>query len=84
LRNLSICIIKTSKEVKQLFNKLPLSIQHELLNELLSEHELQGRTLEEAKLLVNKQRKKIPCHHCSSENSKPYFSEYFFTFKSVN
>jgi transposase-like protein len=60
--------MKTSKEVKQLFNKLPLAIQHELLNELLLEHELQGKTLEEAKLSVEKQRKKKACPHCSSEN----------------
>ncbi len=42
--------MKTSVEIKALFNDLPLVFQRELLGELLLEQELQGKILEEAPL----------------------------------
>lgn len=58
--------MKTSKEIKDLFNKLPLGVQAELLGELLIEQELQGKVLQSASEDVVKKRQKKPCPHCSS------------------
>lgn len=58
--------MKTSVEIKALFNDLPLVFQRELLGELLLEQELQGKILEEAQESVSAKRKKKPCPHCSS------------------
>jgi len=58
--------MKTSKEIKVLFNELPIVIQNELLGELLIEQELQGKVLQEAEQVVVKKRNKKPCPHCSS------------------
>jgi len=56
----------TSKEIKVLFNELALSTQRELLDELLLDQELQGKILQEAKIIVKELRTKKPCPHCSS------------------
>jgi len=58
--------MKTSKEIKDLFNELPLGVQTELLGELLIEQELQGKVLQSASEDVVKKRQKKPCPHCSS------------------
>ena len=58
--------MKTSQEIKSLFNKLPIGIQNELLGELLMEQELHGKVIQEAQKIVLKQRNKKPCPHCSS------------------
>jgi len=58
--------MKTSQEIKALFNDLPLGVQRELLGDLLMEQELQGKVLQEAKEEVIKKREKKPCPHCSS------------------
>jgi len=60
--------MKTIKEIKRLFNDLPLSIQNNLLGELLIEQELQGKILQEAHDEVSIKRKNKPCPHCSSSN----------------
>jgi transposase-like protein len=59
----------TASEVKSIFNKLSLSNQNNLLQELLIEQELQGKVLLEAKQEVNQKRNKKPCPHCSSEKA---------------
>lgn len=58
--------MKTSKEIKGMFNELPLKIQSSLLNELLLEQELQGKVLQEAQKNVCTTRQKKSCPHCSS------------------
>ena len=58
--------MKSSQEIKQLFEQLPLESQRELLEELLLENELQGKVLQEAGEEVVQKRKKKPCPHCSS------------------
>jgi len=62
--------MKTSEEIKGLFNELSIGIQNELLGDLLMEQELQGKVLQEAGDLVVKNRDKKPCPHCLS--SKVY------------
>ncbi len=59
--------MKTSQEIKVLFNELSLGSQNELLNDLLIEQELQGKVLQEAGLIVVAKRDKKPCPHCSSK-----------------
>ena len=59
--------MKTSLEIKTLFNELPIGVQNELLGDLLMDQELQGKVLQEAMEVVSKQRHKKPCPHCSSE-----------------
>ena len=56
----------SQKEVKSIFNKLPLSNQNSLLSELLLEQELQGKVLSQATQEVAEKRKKKPCPHCES------------------
>ena len=58
--------MKTSQEIKTLFEELPISDQNELLEDLLMEQELQGKVLQEAEQAVLKKRNKKPCPHCSS------------------
>ena len=58
--------MKTSQEIKELFNELPIGVQNELLGDLLMEQELQGKVLQEASQEVVKKRDKKPCPHCSS------------------
>ena len=62
--------MKTSQEIKHLFNELPLSVQNNLLGELLMERELQGKILQEAQEDISGKRKHKDCPHCSS--SKVY------------
>ncbi len=59
--------MKTSQEIKALFNELPLGVQSSLLGELLLEQELQGKVLQEAQETIAQKRKNKPCPHCSSE-----------------
>ncbi len=58
--------MKTSQEIKTLFEELPLAVQNGLLEDLLMEQELQGKVLQEAKQAVVEKRNKKPCPHCSS------------------
>ncbi|MCF6223421.1 MAG: IS1595 family transposase [Flavobacteriaceae bacterium] len=58
--------MKTSQDIKVLFNALPVGTQNELLVDLLIEQELKGKVLEEASQIVVKKRNKKPCPHCSS------------------
>lgn len=58
--------MKTSQEIKALFNELPLSVQSELLGDLLLDQELQGKVLQEATQDIVDKRHKKPCPHCSS------------------
>jgi len=60
--------MKTRHEIKELFAQLPIVAQTELLDELLQEHELQGKILKEAQEEVSGKRKKKPCPHCTSNN----------------
>ena len=58
--------MKTSQEIKALFEELPLQTQRELLENLLMAQELQGKVLQEAGEEVVIKRNKKPCPHCSS------------------
>jgi transposase-like protein len=58
--------MKTSQEIKVLFNELPVVVQNELLGDLLMEQELQGKVLQEATQEIVKKRYKKPCPHCAS------------------
>jgi transposase-like protein len=58
--------MKTSQEIKALFEELPLQSQRELLENLLMDQELQGKVLQEAGQEVVATRNKKPCPHCSS------------------
>ena len=58
--------MKTSQEIKALFEELPIQAQRELLENLLMEQELQGKVLQEATQEVITKRDKKPCPHCSS------------------
>jgi len=60
--------MKLKEEIKKNYYSLPLHYQTELLNELLSEHELKGIVLSEAKEEVVGNRGKKPCPHCNSNN----------------
>jgi transposase-like protein len=62
--------MKATEEIKTLFAKLPNSIQSELLDTLLQEHELRGKVLREASEELISKRKNKPCPHCTS--SKVY------------
>jgi len=63
---LYICKMKTSQEIKALFNELPIEVRNNLLGELLLEQELQGKVLQEAQEIITHKRKNKPCPHCSS------------------
>ena len=58
--------MRTSQEIKALFEELPLQNQRELLENLLMDQELQGKVLQEASQEVVAKRNKKPCPHCSS------------------
>ena len=58
--------MKTSQEIKALFEELPLQSQRELLENLLMDQDLQGKVLQEAGQEVVATRNKKPCPHCSS------------------
>lgn len=58
--------MKTSQEIKALFNALPIGVQNELLGDLLMEQELQGKVLQDATESVVKKRHKKPSPHCTS------------------
>lgn len=58
--------MKTSEEIKDLFEELPLQAQRELLEDLLMEQELQKKVLQEAGQEVLNKRNKKPCPHCAS------------------
>ena len=60
--------MKSSQEIKELFARLPIDSQTQLLDELLQEHELQGKILKAAQEEVSGKRKKKSCPHCRSEN----------------
>ena len=60
--------MKTIQEIKDSFTKLSVSQQSVLLDELLQEHELQGKILIEAYDEVSDKRNKKSCPHCSSNN----------------
>jgi transposase-like protein len=59
--------MKTEKEIKAIFNSLSGDEQARILEELLQEHELQGKILESATTAVNQYRGKKPCPYCASE-----------------
>ena len=56
----------TSQDIKHLFHELSLSVQNNLLEELLIEQELQGKILQEALEDVISMRTNKACPHCSS------------------
>ena len=58
--------MKSSEEVKNLFEQLSLQAQRELLEDLLMEQELQEKVLQEASQEVLNRRNKKPCPHCAS------------------
>ena len=58
--------MKPTEEIKQLFAQLSTSLQSDLLDDLLQEHELQGKILQDATEEVSSKRKKKPCPHCNS------------------
>jgi hypothetical protein len=70
--------MKTSEDIKALFEALPLQTQRELLEHLLMEQELQGKVLQEAGQDVVVKRNKKPClialarRSISEENKKVF------------
>ena len=58
--------MKSSEDIKALFSELPASVQSELLNDLLAEHELKGHVLNQAQQAISAKRNKKPCPHCKS------------------
>jgi transposase-like protein len=58
--------MKTREEIKKLFAQLSTTLQSELLDDLLQEHELQGKILQDATDEISDRRKKKPCPHCRS------------------
>ena len=58
----------TMDKIKELYRGLLPKHQTEIVNELLSEHELSGVIPEEAKEDIKHKRKKKPCPYCSSTN----------------
>jgi len=58
--------MRQSEEIKTLFTELSSSTQSELLNDLLQDHELQGKILQEATEAISSKRKKKPCPYCTS------------------
>jgi len=60
----------SSKEIKELFSKLPAGAQEDLLEDLLCTHELQGKVLVSAKAEVSSKRQKKPCPHCNSSRTQ--------------
>jgi len=58
--------MKTSQDIKAVFQELPITVQNDLLEELLMEQELQGKILQQAEQVVIQKRHKKPCPHCSS------------------
>lgn len=59
--------MKTSQEIKDLFNRLPSEEQSELLEDLLQTHELQSLILNSAQDDINSNRLRKPCPYCKSE-----------------
>lgn len=60
--------MNSKQKIKKLYRGLLPKQQSEVLSELLTEHELEGVILEEARDTVNGKRKKKPCPFCSSTN----------------
>jgi len=60
--------MKKTEEIKELFARLSISKQRELLDNLLQEQELQGKILQEATEEITSKRKHKPCPHCDSTN----------------
>lgn len=58
--------MKHTEEIKKLFAQLSTTMQSELLDDLLQEHELQGKILQDAADEISDKRKKKPCPHCRS------------------
>ncbi len=58
--------MKKREEIKKLFAQLSTILQSELLDDLLQEHELQGKILQDATDEISDRRKKKPCPHCRS------------------
>ena len=58
--------MKPTEEIKQLFAELSSTSQSQLLDDLLQEHELQGKILQDASEEVSSKRKRKPCPHCMS------------------
>lgn len=56
--------MKTIQDIKTLFSGLSSHQQEQVLEELLQEHEVQGKVIESAIQEVNKERGKKPCPHC--------------------
>lgn len=59
--------MKTINDIKSVFRSLSSYQQEQVLEELLQEHEVQGKVLELATAEVLQERGKKPCPHCGSE-----------------
>lgn len=59
--------MKTIQDIKSIFNNLSVYQQEQVLEELLQEHEIQGKVIELATSEVIEKRGKKPCPYCSSE-----------------
>lgn len=59
--------MKTAEEIKKMFQELPGGIQEQLLDELLSDFELRGQVMKNAKDDLAKEKKRKPCPYCKSE-----------------
>lgn len=58
--------METAKSIKALFDQLPVSVQQELLDELLQQQELKGQVLQAARDELSQKQPKKPCPHCKN------------------
>ena len=65
-----IYLMTTIGNIKLIFSNLSRYQQKQVLNELLQEHELQGKIIDQATEELKNQRRKKLCPHC--ESSKVY------------
>lgn len=75
--------LKSSKEVKGLFNNLSITEQNTLLGELLIEQELQGKVIQQALEEVSLKRIKKPCPICNITAQRFINTESSTVFKCI-
>lgn len=59
--------MKTSKDIKEMFDRLSVEDQSQLLEDLLQAHELHGTILTSAHDYIGSKRLRKPCPYCKSE-----------------
>jgi len=59
--------MKSTEEIKKMFQELPGIVQEQLLDELLGDYEMRGQVLENVTEEIEKSKNRKPCPHCNSE-----------------